>query len=204
MLESEVLKFFPEPVFKYKFEKAEFFNNKLAQYIYNLQIKDKDGIQRSNRGGWHSDSFKLKDTDSIQHKFALETSKYVFDTIKTYGWILEPDKVLCSEMWAIINKKNDFNIMHTHPNCNLSAAYYVKAPKNCGKFTIENPHSISKHNYPASNRKTEFNSKLEKLEIEEGDLLLFPAYLPHGVEENKSNKDRIVISFNIIINNFKN
>ena len=86
----------------------------------------------------------------------------------------------------------------------MSGAYYVKAPKDCGKFTIENPHSISKHNYPASNKKTEFNSKLEKLEIEEGDLLLFPAYLSHGVEENKSNKDRIVISFNIIINNFKN
>jgi len=33
--------------------------------------------------------------------------------------------------------------------------------------------------------------------------LIFPAYLPHGVEENKSNEDRIVISFNIIINNFR-
>ena len=45
--------------------------------------------------------------------------------------------------------------------------------------------------------------KIEKLEIKEGDLLIFPAYLPHGVEENKSNEDRIVISFNIIINNFR-
>ena len=62
----------------------------------------------------------------------------VFDAIQTYGWILEPDKVICSEMWAIINKKDNFNIRHTHPNCNLSAAYYVKAPKDCGKFTIEN------------------------------------------------------------------
>ena len=68
-------------------------------------------------------------------------------------------------MWAIINKKNNFNVRHTHPKCNLSAAYYVKAPKDCGKFTIENPHSVSKHNYPISKRKTEFNSKIEKLEI---------------------------------------
>ena len=45
--------------------------------------------------------------------------------------------------------------------------------------------------------------KIEKLEIEEGDLLLFPAYLPHGVQENESDEDRIVISFNININNFK-
>ena len=201
---KETLNLFPQPVFKYKVSNFKEYNEKLSEYIYNLNSEDKEGVQRSNRGGWHSNSFKLKDTNSIQYKFAMETTKYVFDAIKTYGWVLEPDKVICSEMWAIINKKNNFNIRHTHPNCNLSAAYYVKAPKDCGKFTIENPHSISKHNYPASDKKTEFNSKLEKLEIEEGDLLLFPAYLPHGVEENKSNKDRIVISFNIIINNFKN
>jgi uncharacterized protein (TIGR02466 family) len=181
---KEILNFFPQTVFKYKVNNFKEYNKKLSEYIYNLQREDKNGIQRSNRGGWHSNSFKLKDTNSIQHEFALETSKYVFDTIKTYGWILEPDKVICSEMWAIINRKNDFNIMHTHPNCNLSAAYYVKAPKDSGKFTIENPNSINKHNYPPSNKKTKFNSNLEKLDIEEGDLFIFPAHLPHGVEEN--------------------
>jgi len=201
---KETLNLFPQPVFKYKVNNFKEYNKKLSEYIYNLNKEDKEGVQRSNRGGWHSNSFKLNDTNSIQHKFAMETTKYVFDAIQAYGWILEPDRVICSEMWAIINKKDNFNIRHTHPNCNLSAAYYVSAPKDCGKFTIENPHSISKHSYPISNRKTEYNSKLEKLEIKEGDLLVFPAYLPHGVEENKSNEDRIVISFNIIINNFKN
>ena len=33
----------------------------------------------------------------------------------------------------------------------------------------------------------------------EGNLLLFPAYLYHSVEESYSNEDRIVISFNITI-----
>ena len=59
MLKSEVLKFFPEPVFKYKFEKAEFFNQELAQYIYNLQKDDLNGLTKSNRGGWHSKDFKF-------------------------------------------------------------------------------------------------------------------------------------------------
>ena len=200
---KETLSFFPQPVFKYKVDNFKEYNEKLSKYIYDLNKDDKDGILRSNRGGWHSKPFNLKDTSSIQHKFLLETTKYVFDCIKTLGWRLEPNKVICTEMWAIINKKDDFNIIHTHPNSYLSAAYYVKAPKNCGQFTIENPHSISRHSYPALERKTEFNLKVERIEIEEGDLLLFPAYLPHGVQENKSNEDRIVISFNININNFK-
>ena len=48
-------------------------------------------------------------------------------------------------MWAIINKKDDFNVVHTHPNCYLSAAYYVKAPKNCGAFIAENPNIAKRY-----------------------------------------------------------
>ena len=39
------------------------------------------------------------------------------------------------------------------------------------------------------------------LDIKEGDLLLFPAYLPHKVAKNESDEDRIVISFNVDIKN---
>ena len=133
----------------------------------------------------------------------METTKYVFDAIKNIGWKLEPSKTIVTEMWAIINKPNDFNVIHTHPNSYLSAAYYVKAPKNGGKFVIENPLDVARHSHPIEDRKTEFNIKIAGLEIEEGELLIFPAYLPHKVSENESDEDRIVISFNININNFK-
>ena len=201
--QKETLNFFPQPVFKYKVDNFKEYNEKLSDYIYKLYSEDKNGILRSNKGGWHSKPFDLKNTNSIQHKFLLETTKYVFDAIKALGWKLDPSRVICTEMWSIINKKNDYNTIHTHPNSYLSAAYYVKAPKNCGKFIVENPLSISRHSYPALERPTEFNVKVARLEIEEGDLLLFPAYLPHGVEENTSEEDRVVISFNININNFK-
>ena len=36
-------------------------------------------------------------------------------------------------------------------------------------------------------------------EPEEGKLLIFPSYLYHSVKANKSNEDRIVISFNVEI-----
>jgi ectoine hydroxylase-related dioxygenase (phytanoyl-CoA dioxygenase family) len=37
------------------------------------------------------------------------------------------------------------------------------------------------------------------IEIDEGDLLIFPGYLPHKVKENQSDEDRVVISFNVDI-----
>tara|TARA_B100000989_G_C19413998_1_gene415607 strand:+ start:99 stop:719 length:621 start_codon:yes stop_codon:yes gene_type:complete len=200
----EILKYFPQPIFRYKFENYKTFNNELEEYIYKLKKEDEEGVVRSNRGGWHSKSFAVREKGSIQHKFTQALSTYIFDAIKCYGWKCIPERIVVSEMWAIINKPSDFNVIHTHPNSYLSAAYYVKAPEKAGKFVIEHPLSVAKHSYPAIEKKTEFNVKGAALNIEEGDLLLFPAYLPHKVNENKSDEDRIVISFNVQINHFSN
>ena len=47
--------------------------------------------------------------------------------------------------------------------------------------------------------KNELNAQVAGLEINEGDLLIFPGYLPHKVAKNESDEDRIVISFNVDI-----
>ena len=108
-------------------------------------------------------------------------------------------KVKCTSMWAIINKKGNFNIEHTHPNNYLSAAYYVKAPDNCGNFKASNPNILSRHIRAKTKQANELNSNSASIKINEGDLLIFPAYLPHSVEENKSDEDRVIVSFNIDI-----
>ena len=197
MSDKEILKFFPEPVFKYRFEKFKEFNNELTDYIYKLRSEDNVGLTKSNRGGWHSKNFKLDNKDSIQFKFAVEIQKYILDVFRNYGWKTEQNRIQIKEMWAIINKKDDFNVIHTHPNCYLSSAYYVKAPENCGKFLIENPNQAKKHFYPQLANKTELNMPIAGLDVNEGDLLLFPGYLPHKVAKNESDEDRIVVSFNV-------
>ena len=200
----KILTYFPQPIFRYKVDNYKTFNKELEEYIYKLKKEDNEGVVRSNRGGWHSKSFKVREKGTIQNRFTQELSKYIFDVIQTYGWKCVPERVVVSEMWAIINKPRDFNVIHTHPNAYLSAAYYVKAPEKAGRFVIENPLSVARHSYPAHATKTEYNIKAAALDIEEGDLLLFPAYLPHKVNENKSDEDRIVISFNVNINHFNN
>lgn len=199
MINPEVLKFFPEPVLKYKFENYEEFNDKLEKYVYSLFEKDTKGINLSNRGGWHSRNFELNDKESIQFKFGIELQKYILKSFQTLGWKTENKNIGIMAMWAIINKKNDFNIVHTHPNSYLSAAYYVKAPKNCGKFQVENLNIARRHSSPEIIKKNELNAQVGGLEINEGDLLIFPGYLPHKVAKNESDEDRIVISFNVDI-----
>ena len=196
---SEVFKFFPEPVFKYNFKNSAKYNSKLSDYIYKLYEKDSNGINRSNRGGWHSENFELKDSNSIQFKFAIELQEYILNTFQNLGWKTENQNIRIKEMWAIINKKDDFNVIHTHPNCYLSSAYYVRSPEKCGKFLVENPNSAKRHFFPQIANRNELNMPVTGLDVSEGDLLIFPGYLPHKVAKNESEQDRIVISFNVNI-----
>ena len=195
----EVFKFFPIPVFKFKFEKFRHYNEELSNFIYKLYEEDSKGVDRSNRGGWHSKTFELNDKNSIQLKFALELQKYILKTFTNLGWKTENQNIRIREMWAIINKKDDFNVVHTHPNSLLSAAYYVKAPNNCGRFQIEDLNIVKRHASPLIANQNELNMNVAGLEVTEGDLLIFPGYLPHKVARNETDDDRIVISFNVDI-----
>ena len=199
MREQEIFKFFPEAIFKYKLEDFKNLNKELSEYVYKLQNEDKNGLVRSNKGGWHSENFELRIKDSIQNRFALILQKYILKVFQNNGWKTENKNIRIKEMWAIINKTGDFNVIHTHPNSYLSAAYYVKAPEKCGRFQIENPNIAKKNYYPEIKTKNELNLQVAGIEIEEGDLLIFPGYLPHKVRANESNEDRIVISFNVDI-----
>ena len=199
MIENEILKLFPDPVLKYKLDDYKNFNKDLEKYIYNLYEKDKKGLERSNRGGWHSENFNLLEQDSIQKKFAIKVQEYVLNCFQNMGWKIKDKNIRIKEMWAIINKNENFNVIHIHPNCYLSSAYYVKASKDCGEFIAENPNLAKRYVYPEIVNKNELNVETARINIEEGDLLLFPSYLPHKVGKNKSGDDRIVISFNVDI-----
>lgn len=199
MEDKNIYKLFPQPVFKYRLNNYEEHNKDLLKYIYELYNKDKVGIQRSNVDGWHSKSFIMNKKDTPPFKFFQETKRYVLDVFKNYGWKYDPNNVRLTEMWAIINKKNNLNTAHTHPNNYLSAAYYVKVSKGCGTIKFLNPNSISRERHPLIEEDTELNRNNIEIIPNEGDLLIFPAYLTHSVNRNMSNEDRVVISFNIDI-----
>lgn len=199
-MNKKIFQYFAHPLFQYRVENYENYNKELLKYIYELKENDSTGQRASNINGWHSPFFSLKDPKrDLGYKFLLKLQPYLQDVFKTYGWVYNPNKVKCSGMWAIINKKGNFNTEHIHPNSNLSAAYYVKAPKNCGDFKIYTPHSISRDKYPNREKPTELNRIVAHQKVEEGDLLIFPSYLPHSVLPNESDEERIVISLNIYI-----
>ncbi len=199
MIKDNIFKFFPDPVFRYKISNYKQHNKDLSKYIYDIYNNDKNGIKLSNINGWHSKPFNLNEKNSPPNNFFLGIKDHIQDVFNNYGWSFNPEKIKCEAMWAVINKKDNFNIEHIHANCHLSAAYYVKVPENSGNFRIFNPNIISRNRFPLISKTTDLNMLSASLKVNEGELLIFPAYLPHAVGKNESDEDRIVVSFNLNI-----
>ena len=200
MANKKTHKLFPTPIFECKIDNYEKLNLDLEKYIYDLRKKDNNGLKLSNRGGgWHSPYFKISNNKEVKN-FLKALSPVLFDIItKDFGWKCSLEQIIFEGMWSVINTKNSHNLRHFHPNCHLSAAYYVRAQKNCGNIKFYNPLDQKVMYSPTKTDHTELSAEAATFTPQEGDLLIFPSYLHHSVEENLSGEDRNVISFNVSI-----
>ena len=102
-------------------------------------------------------------------------------------------------MGHIINIGGAANARHHHGNSAISAAYYVRAPKNSGDLVFYDPRPAPVLFAPHSKEPNYLNAMVNSVSPVEGALVLFPSYLDHSVNENISNDERIVISFNVTL-----
>lgn len=93
--------------------------------------------------------------------------------------------------WANINQPKSRNTFHTHKEDNFSAVYYLQGA-GTGDLRFPNPANIlgDCNKFSAFTRDFNFAPK-------DGDLILWPAWMPHEVETNLSDRERINLAFNI-------
>ena len=187
--------FFSTPIWTEKIKNYKDSNEQIYDYIKNLQKKDSQGIVKSNVKGWHSKNFDLKEKEP--QNFIKIISRQIESVITDMDWDIKNQKTKITNMWAIINKGGAANARHHHGNSSLSAAYYVRAPKNSGDIVFYDPRPAPVYSHPISNKPNYLNAMQHSISPLEGLLVMFPGYLDHSVNENLSNEERIVISFNI-------
>ena len=163
------------------------FNEDFTSWILGVKEKEKSVI-KSNRGGWQSELYKPDN----------EMFKPLIDEIKEFcvHLPLNIKKVYVEQLWVNVNKKSDWNIIHQHGQYHLSGTYYVKVPKNSGYIVFRDPRPAAISNVFFVNRfdKGEF----KRINLIEGLLAIWPAYLDHFVEPNQTDEERISISFDIV------
>ena len=187
--------FFSTPVWATQIENYKNTNEKIYSYIKKLQKEDNKGITKSNIKGWHSKDFNMKDDDVLN--FINLISPLINKVMLDMDWDIKNQIAKILSMWSIINLGGASNARHHHGNSDISAAYYVRAPKNSGDIVFYDPRPAPVFSHPNSNKPNILNASINSVSPVEGTLVLFPSYLDHSVNQNLSNEERIVISFNI-------
>ena len=194
--------FFPTPVWTLQLDDYQLINEQMYKFIKITQSKDQQGISKSNIKGWHSKDFNMQENEPKNFiKFILPAIEQV---ITDMNWEKQKQSVNINNMWAIINTGGSANLRHQHGNSTISGAYYVRAPKNSGDIVFYDPRPAPVYTYPKAVNPNLLNAQVNGISPKEGALVLFPSYLDHSVNENLSNEERIVISFNILIQNKSN
>jgi len=172
----------------------QLFTNEIVEWS-----KRDPGVKKTNRNGWHSttEMHKMPVFQPLVNELFI-----MMNDIWKEEWLdREP---MLGNMWANINPPGGLNMPHIHPNSLFSGVYYIKSNPNCGRIKIMDPRPGAQMYMPARKSGNPGKDMWRDVNLDpvEGRIIMFPSWLWHSVEENKSNDIRISVSFNFIQEGF--
>ncbi len=99
-------------------------------------------------------------------------------------------------LWANIAAPGGAARMHAHPNNFLSGVYYVQVQPGADTINFHDPRPQTGIIRPPVTELTAYNTDQVVVQVEAGTMVIFPAWLMHSVDPNRSGRERISVSFN--------
>ena len=195
---------FPTAIYYRDFADAAELNAAVLPRIRELREQDSVGERGSHvreLGGWHSHD-KLR-FDPVFDELTARIQTTVGQICDDAGYHPEYE-VLFDNMWAIINPPGSYNQSHVHPRCLWSGVYYVQVPEESGRISFADPRlgkiMMDPRFDPERRRKPEHWVEVF-FRPRPGRLIVFPSWLYHAVEANRSEAEgeageRVIVSFN--------
>jgi uncharacterized protein (TIGR02466 family) len=116
---------------------------------------------------------------------------------------IKRDSHYISCMWANVAPIGTAHNEHIHSNCIYSGVIYIRTPPGSGPTLFSDPRPAVGVIRPDYEDPSAFYVGARWGQVpEEGNMIIFPGWLPHSVEQVEPQPDaleRIVISFNIMI-----
>ena len=195
----QVHQLFSTPVGVFDVPDAASLNPVLERAILEREQAASSAI-KSNRGGWHSEADMLG--------WGVPEINVLGDVIRSAVGHMMSATCRCERfrikqrlvMWCNVNRRGAYNQMHNHADCHWSGAYYVRAGQyddepvpGSGHIEFMDPRGgVNAMHYCEGST---FGGKV-RVRPTDGTLLVFPAWLYHGVNAFDSDQVRISIAFN--------
>tara|TARA_R100000152_G_C6711383_1_gene138939 strand:+ start:218 stop:778 length:561 start_codon:yes stop_codon:yes gene_type:complete len=153
-------------------------------YKYKANYKSEN---RSGKGGYQSPGLDWEN-------FPTEPRKYFNDLLSTLpistGCKIQLEGNKSPYWWYNINGKGDWNLPHVHPRSDLACVLYLTDTDN--ELTIMNPHHHTRMDLDG-------HEQYSSPKMNKGDMIIFPADLPHFVMPNKNDNERVSLSMNLTL-----
>ena len=178
----EVLEIFPEPLYKGKITFSDEELSSLASIRASGEYSNTYGNTTSN------DSAVLDRVDSLREKVQQHLNTYLDKVMGASGVSL-----VITQSWMNFNEYNTSHHTHIHVNSIVSGVIYLSP--NPSPFMVFR----KQDNYPLRpliSKMTPYNSPMRSIDVEQGDIILFPSQTPHGVNVNNTRETRISLAFN--------
>ena len=180
---------FPEIYFKYENENHQDSKN----YIIN-ELVEKNNFSVNKDWNCNSKTFHIQNNLSIQFissaldKFSKENKKN--------------SQLFVNESWINLYDRGSFQEVHSHPLSQFVLVYFVQYQKDTdAKFYFYNSNdkileTTGVRNFYSDDINSRVAGRCNYPDIEEGDIIIFPGYLDHGVSPHNSDSKRITLSCN--------
>ena len=165
----------------------------LIEEAWDAHRKNDHALGFSNRGCWRS-HFKYKDIDWLIAEIRTlvnEAGKHYQDQDPIYKEKTNFFGAAEVNYWTNINQIGSKNALHDHKLQHYVAVYYLQGT-GTGDIVFSNPANLTE----GCNPYAPFVSSIS-CSPDDGDLYVWPAWLPHETEINNSGRHRINIAFNI-------
>jgi len=157
-------------------------SHKIADGRYNSVFK----------GGWRSKNY----TNWAQLGSFGHMGQKLDETIESCRIKIGVPELKLSAYWFSVNSYGDHTALHNHRDSVLSGVFYIDIPdKNMGNINFERSDDISYFLPPLENYNN-FTGERASYVPKTGRVLIFPSWLKHSVDTNRSKKNRISVSFN--------
>ena len=131
---------FPSLIVKEKIKDYDKYKDELIRYSYQQQKIDPSGVNKSNEGGWHSQSRYANSQNPIS-SIVINLIKSILNNKNVFN-IKDLSKAKM-QMWININKPGDYNTKHNHPGSDLSGVFWVKSLQKSGNLTFYSPNVMT-------------------------------------------------------------
>lgn len=124
-----------------------------------------------------------------------EILQFHLDSYSTHVLGEEPTLKITTS-WLNYHHKNSAHDLHFHPNSKVSGCFYVNCNDNSGDFVIHKPPCLHEQYLNTKVNPNEFTYTYIQYKPQMYDLYIFPSFVQHSVEVNRSDESRVSLAFN--------